>query len=243
MIHVPTAPWAHPLFDLLAWGGGMAFGYGLYRWRLREVALRLATATGPGYFVALVLGAAPGAWLAGSLNTLRGPAPALSHSIVGALAGAIAGVEIYKLLRGVRGSTGGVFVGPFALGAVIGRWGCLFTGLSDRTYGSPSSLPWAVDLGDGIGRHPVQVYESLAMAAFLSAYLCGLAVRADWALKRGFYALCIAYGTQRFAWEFLKPYPPVAGPLNLFHLLSLGLALYGLAYWIRDRRAEHSASA
>lgn len=158
------------------------------------------------------------------------------------MAGAIAAVEIYKRLRGIHGSTGGSFVGPFALGVVIGRFGCLFAGLPDRTFGTPTSLPWAVDLGDGIGRHPVQVYESLSMALFLAVYLTGLARRADWAMRRGFYALCIAYGAQRFAWEWLKPYPTVIGPLNVFHVLCGGLVVYGLAYWradlVRERRAQ-----
>jgi phosphatidylglycerol---prolipoprotein diacylglyceryl transferase len=159
---------------------------------------------------------------------------------VGALVGAIVGVEIYKALRGVRGSTGGVFVGPFALGVVIGRWGCLTAGLADGTYGSATHLPWAVDLGDGIGRHPVQVYESLAMAAFLLVYLEGLAQRRAWAMRRGFYAMCLWYGASRFGWEFLKPYPPILGPLNLFHLLSGGLAVYGWVYYRGDLGRERA---
>ncbi len=234
MIHAPTAPIAHVIFDLAAWGGGGAFGYGLYRWRLKGEMERVAGAVGRYYFPALAAGAAIGAWLAGSLNTLNDPAPALSHSIAGALVGAIAGVEIYKAFARITGSTGTVFVGGFALGVVIGRWGCLFTGLPDRTYGAASSLPWAVDLGDGIGRHPVQVYESLSMAAFLAIYLVALARRAPWALHRGFYGLCIAYGAQRFVWEFLKPYSTLIGPLNLFHLLCAGLIAYGLLYWRND---------
>jgi len=207
MIHLPTATWAHVVFDLCAWGAGLAFSVTLYRWRLKGLTEQVAGKVGGGYFAALAAGALPGAWLAGSMNSLRGAEPALSHSVVGALVGAIVGVEIYKALRGVRGSTGGVFVGPFALGVVIGRWGCLFAGLPDGTYGAPTNLPWAVDLGDGIGRHPVQAYESLAMAAFLALYLEGLARRRAWALRRGFYALCLWYGLTRFGWEFLKPYP------------------------------------
>src|SRR3954468_2284198 len=171
MIHVPTALWAHTVFDLSAWGAGLGFSALLYRWRLKALTERVARQVGGGYFAALAAGAIPGAWLAGSLNTLRASHPALSHSIVGALVGAIVGVEIYKRVRGVTGSTGGVFVGPFALGVVVGRWGCLFAGLAGGTYGPPPALPWAVDLGDGVGRHPVQVYESLAMAAFLVVYL------------------------------------------------------------------------
>ncbi len=241
MIEIPTAAWAHPLCDVAAWAAGAAVGWVLYRWRLRERLSFVAGVTGPGWFVSLALGAAAGAWLTGSSNTLRQAAPALSHSVVGALVGAIAAVEVYKAVRGVRGSTGGIFVGSFATGIAIGRWGCLFTGLPDRTYGTPTGLPWGVDLGDGIARHPVQVYESLAMAAFLAIYVAGLARRAPWAMRRGFYALCLWYGAQRFAWEFLKPYPAVIGPFNLFHLLCAGLVVYGGVYYLRDLADERAS--
>jgi len=241
MIHVPTAPWAHLVFDLTAWGGGLALSVVLHRWRLKALAEGVARKVDGGYFAALAAGAIPGAWLLGSLNSLRGATPALSHSVAGALVGAIVGVEIYKRLRGVTGSTGGVFVGPFSLGVAIGRLGCFFTGLPDGTYGKPTTLPWAVDLGDGIGRHPVQLYESAAMALFLAAYLIGLKRRSPWAIRRGFYAMCIVYGVQRFAWEFLKPYPPVLGPLNIFHVLCGGLAIYGWVYWRGDLERERGA--
>jgi hypothetical protein len=244
MIHVPTATWAHTAFDLLAWGAGLGLSALLYRWRLKGLTAEVAGKVGGGYFAALAAGAIPGAWLAGSLNTLQGAHPALSHSVVGALAGAIVGVEIYKALRGIQGSTGGVFVGPFALGVVVGRFGCLFAGLPDGTYGAPTALPWAVELGDGIGRHPVQVYESLAMTLFLAAYLEGLARRRPWAMRRGFYGLCIWYGLTRFGWEFLKPYPAVVGPFNLFHILSGGLVAYGWIWWrrslVRERAQERA---
>jgi len=243
VIHVPTAPWAHAVFDLAAWSAGAATGFALYRWRLAEQVRAVAGVAGPGYFAALALGAAGGAWAAGSLNTLQGPAPSLSHSVAGALVGAIALVELYKLVRGVRGSTGVIFVGSFATGVVIGRWGCLFAGLPDRTYGTPTTLPWAVDLGDGIGRHPVQVYESLAMVLFLAAYVIGLARRAPWAMRRGFYAMTLYYGVQRFAWEFLKPYQAVLGPFNLFHLLCAWLFFYGLGCYLRDLADERAGLA
>ncbi len=80
----------------MAWCSGAVLGVAVSRWRLREATSYLPASTGPGYFVALAVGAAPGAWLAGSLNTLNGARPALSHSIVGALVGAIVGVELYK---------------------------------------------------------------------------------------------------------------------------------------------------
>lgn len=236
MIHIPTAPWAHVPFDLLAWAAGAGMGVALYRWGLRALTADVAGKIGRGYFVALALGAGIGMWLVGSLNTLRADVPTLSHSVAGALAGAIVTVEVYKAARGIRGSTGGIFVGSFAIGIVVGRFGCFFAGLPDGTHGVPTALPWGVDLGDGIARHPVQLYESAAMALFLLAYLLALRDRRAWARLRAFYIMCAWYGAQRFAWEFLKPYPPLFASLNLFHILCAGLVIYGSVLAVADTR-------
>ncbi|HEY5288965.1 MAG TPA: prolipoprotein diacylglyceryl transferase family protein [Caulobacteraceae bacterium] len=244
MIQVFTAPWLHLPFDLAAWASGAGLSVILYRWRLKATASRLAASVGGGYFAALAVGAAGGAWAAGSLNSLRQTVPSLSHSVAGALVGAIVAVELYKAARGIKGSTGGLFVGSFSLGVVIGRFGCFFAGIADDTYGTPTALPWGVDLGDGVPRHPVQLYESASMAVFLALYLMGLKTRAPWAMRRGFYAMCAWYGAQRFLWEFLKPYPSVVGPLNLFHILCGGLVIYGCAFYLADlgrERAEERA--
>jgi hypothetical protein len=234
LIAVTANPAWHFAFDALAWVAAGLAGVAVHRWRLKGVAERIAASTGPRYFLALGLGAVLGAWGLGSANTLLGPVPSLSHSIAGALAGAIIGVELYKALTGLRGSTGAIFVVPFTVGVVAGRWGCLMAGLADGTYGVASSVPWAVDLGDGIGRHPVQIYESLAMLGFLIVYLMALARRADWAMRRGFYVMVGVYAVQRFFWEFLKPYPTLFGPFNLFHLLMLGLITYAVVWYRAD---------
>ena len=118
------------------------------------------------------------------------------------------------------------------------RFGCLFAGLPDYTYGTPTALPWAVDLGDGIGRHPVEIYEAASMAAFGIVYVRARARGAVWTRHHAFHAMIIVYAAQRFLWEFLKPYPSVIGPLNIFHLLMLGLIVYGFVWWQRgDGRA------
>ncbi len=242
MIHVPTNPAYHLLFDALAWGTGMAVGVALYRWRLREVTAEVARVADGGYFVCLAVGAILGAYLAGSFTFAGQAVFALAHSVAGALVGAIAGVELYKLARGIRMSTGIVFTGPFAAGVAVGRWGCLFAGLPDQTFGTATTLPWAVNLGDGISRHPVQVYESLSMMLFLAAFAFGLGRRQDWALRHGFYWLAIAYGTQRFFWEFLKPYPTLIGPFNHFHVLCLGLIVYGVVMIAGKKEASREAA-
>lgn len=232
---LPTDPGLHILFDVLAWVSAGVLARLLYVWRLRGQAAEAAAHTGPFYVVALALGVIAGAWGFGSWNTGMSALPHPSHSVAGALAGGIIGVELYKAIRGIRVSTGAIWVGPLALGIAVGRWGCLLAGLPDETFGTPTSLPWAVDLGDGVSRHPVQVYESLAMLAFLGVYLVALARRAAWTRGRAFYLFVLWYAAQRFAWEFLKPYPDLIGPLNLFQLLALAMFLYALWFDARAR--------
>jgi hypothetical protein len=237
MIVVPTSPVAHYAFDALAWiAAALAARWQYKRWP--EQAAWLSRVTTPGYFIALGLGAVAGAWLLGSANSLRGPIFAPSHSIGGALAGGIVAVELWKLAHGVRGSTGGALVLPICIGIVVGRLGCLFAGIPDYTYGIPAGVPWAIDLGDGIGRHPVQLYEALAMLGFTVVYVRARLKGAEWARDHAFHAMIIYYAAQRFLWEFLKPYPAVLGPLNVFHLLMLGLIAYGLVWWRRGVGGE-----
>jgi prolipoprotein diacylglyceryltransferase len=233
---IPTDPRLHLLFDLLAWGSAGLLAHLLYRWRLRELSAQVVARTGRLYVVALAIGAIGGAWAFGSWNTALGAVPHPSHSIAGALAGGIIAVELYKWARGIGGSTGVIWVGPLALGIAIGRWGCFFAGLADETYGLSTGLPWGVDLGDGVPRHPVQLYESAAMLAFLAVYLAALARRAQWTRERAFYLFILFYAAQRFAWEFLKPYPRLLGPLDVFQLLALAMIAYALVFDGRARR-------
>ena len=217
----------HSVFDIAAWIGGWLIG--------RQVSSRFFPASAlrtpmrdPGYFIALGLGAIAGALAFGSLNLTLAGFWQIGHSIAGAVAGGIVGVELFKLATGTRGSTGGPFVAPLALGIAIGRLGCFFAGLPDYTYGTATSLPWGVDFGDGIARHPVQLYESAAMLAFLAVYLTAMARGSTFVRRQGFYLFVGWYAVQRFAWEFLKPYPAVLGPLNIFHMICIVLAAYAI---------------
>jgi phosphatidylglycerol:prolipoprotein diacylglycerol transferase len=235
-MHIDTYPPLHLVFDVLAWIAGGALALLLYRWRLGEIAPAVAARTGPGYALALAFGVVAGAWLFGSINTGLSAIPHPSHSIAGGLAGGIVAVEIWKWHRGINGSTGLLWVGPIAFGIAIGRIGCLLAGLGDETYGTPADLPWAVELGDGVPRHPVQLYESGSMVTFLIVYLVALGRRAAWTRSRAFYLFILFYGLQRFAWEFLKPYPRLVGPLDIFQLLAVAMIAYALVFDARTRR-------
>ena len=76
----------------------------------------------------------------------------------------------------MRTSTGDAFVFPVLLGLMLGRVGCFVAGLADGTYGLPTGLPWGIDFGDGIARHPTQLYE-IAFAAALWSVLARLQFR------------------------------------------------------------------
>jgi phosphatidylglycerol---prolipoprotein diacylglyceryl transferase len=231
----------HTIFDLLAWCAAALLGREIRRRHWLPADRDLTLSRHPGYFIALSLGALAGAVALGSANlALAGRAP-LGHSIAGAILGGIVAVESYKLATGRRGSTGLRFVGPLALGIAVGRIGCFLAGLEDYTYGTPTTLPWAVDFGDGIPRHPVQLYESLAMLGFLALFLWRLARHDRRFLDHGFYFFVGWYALQRYFWEFLKPYPTLLGPLNLFHCLCLALIVYALIMLRQQRHDLHPA--
>ena len=125
--------------------------------------------------------------------------------------------------------TGARFALPFAVGVAVGRIGCFLSGIDDFTHGTPTSLPWGHDFGDGIPRHPVQLYESAAMAAFAAVYLWRVLNRDRFWIDQGFYLAVGCYGAQRFVWEFFKPYGALFGPFTLFHLLSAAVLIYAIA--------------
>lgn len=82
-------------------------------------------------------------------------------STIGAILGGWAGIEFVKNRLQLRTQTGEFFVYPLAVGTAIARIGCFLTGLDDQTHGVATALPWGVDFGDGVVRHPTQLYEAV----------------------------------------------------------------------------------
>jgi phosphatidylglycerol:prolipoprotein diacylglycerol transferase len=149
-----------------------------------------------------------------------------AKTIVGGLIGGTLAVEWAKPRLGITGRTGDPMAVGLALALGIGRIGCFLTGISDHTYGNPSQLPWAMDLGDGILRHPTALYESifcLGLAWWLRRLEGRLPAQGD--LFRTF---MLAYFAWRFSVEFIKPGPQVLG-LNAYQWASL-------AVWLAYRR-------
>jgi phosphatidylglycerol---prolipoprotein diacylglyceryl transferase len=213
----------HAIFDIAAW---LAAGAALW-WLSRRRGLQFPSQSfALPYLAALVFGSAVGAYLFGTLNLVLSGQSGIARSVEGALAGGIVAIELYKWTNGITLRTGARFALPLAVGIAIGRIGCYLAGLDDFTYGTPTRLPFGHDFGDGILRHPVQLYESFSMAAFAAFYVAAVLRRDDYVIANGFYLALAWYGLQRFLWEFLKPYGALIGPLTLFHLLSLFVLIY-----------------
>lgn len=218
----------HFLFDLLAWAAALSSGWLTWRWRLRKIVADLATRLPESYFGAVFFGTVSGAYGFGTLNLYISDSISIGRSVLGAFVGAIAAVEWFKWRHGIRVSTGVIFAIPITVAVTVGRIGCYRAGLEDLTFGTPTALPWGHDFGDGISRHPVQIYESIAMGLCTAILATMLALRSEFALHKGFYMVMGWYGAQRFIWEFLKPYGQVVGSLNIFHLLCFVLVAYSV---------------
>jgi len=218
----------HTTFDFLAITLAILSGWIVYRWRFQDSLPKTASRIGHGYFIFLSVGSVVGAYLLGTANLYLSGIHEVGRSVLGALLGATAMVEIYKMRRGTRESTGYIYVVPFSICIIVGRFGCLLSGLHDNTHGIPTNLAWGWDSGDGIPRHPVQLYESFSMLLFLLVTLIILKYHKMIIVRYGFY-LCVGfYAFQRFFWEFLKPYHNVAGPLNIFQYACLLMILYSI---------------
>jgi len=149
-------------------------------------------------------------------------------TIVGGLLGAWIGVEVVKRRLGITRRTGDVFAIPLTVAIAVGRIGCFLTGLDDNTHGLPSSLPWAVDFGDGIPRHPAQLYEIVFLLLVL---LPVLVVRRRGPHPEGqlWILFILGYLAFRLGLEFLKPGDPIAG------LTAIQWVCAGILAWYATR--------
>jgi phosphatidylglycerol---prolipoprotein diacylglyceryl transferase len=225
----------HTVFDLLAVVTAVAIFCFL---PLPQTSTAQPWKLHPSYVSFASLGMMVGALAAGTANLFLSGYAEIGKSLLGGLAGAIMVVEILKRRLGITGSTGLRFAAPLAAAIAIGRIGCFFAGMEDRTYGTQTDLPWGHDFGDRISRHPVQLYEAIAMVVFLVVFLAMLRRGYRIAASTGFYLFVGVYAAQRFLWEFIKPYGTVIGPFNLFHLICLGLLGYAWSYGRAELRDD-----
>lgn len=195
--------------------------------RLNENGLLIAV----GSLIGGVLGAKLLEWLINYRYVLdhlsNWPALLSGRTIVGGLIGGTIGVMVTKKLLKIKDKRGNLFAPAVAIGVVIGRIGCLLRGCC---YGKATTLPWGVNFGDGVMRHPTQIYEALFMLAMF-IWLQRVKDRPDVKPGQLFNRLMVAYFSYRFLVEFIKAEPAVFFHLTVFQYISVGVIIYLL----RDR--------
>jgi len=128
-----------------------------------------------------------------------------NKTVVGGFIGGLLSVELVKKIIHEKNSSGDLFTFPMILGLIIGRIGCFSMGIYEETYGNVTTSFTGMNLGDGLLRHPVALYEIF----FLIALWIGLAkVESKLSLVNGakFKLFMISYMLFRFMLDFIKPH-------------------------------------
>ena len=230
---------SHPLFQFLAF----AFGYWYYKYLQRKRKDTVFSENDHWYLViGMIIGAFVGSRLIAALEdpyVFLHPISWLyyvgSQTVLGGIIGGTIGVEITKKIIGLKRRTGDVFVFPLILAIMTGRVGCFMTGVVDGTVGLASSLPWAIDQGDGILRHPTSAYEILFLIVlfFILRFIESSNLKNH--LEEGdlFRLFVIGYGAFRFFIEFIKPIHQLIIGLSSIQLVSMLAVIYYSQYFVR----------
>ncbi len=264
---------AHLVFETIAYG----VGFRLYLWLRKKNQDTISDETRLTVLVGAVVGAAVTSKVLGFAEhpelwplAARNPAYLLAaKTILGGLLGGIIGVETVKAFAGVKRSTGDIYVFPLLLAIMIGRIGCLLTGVSDGTWGKPTTFFMGFDAGDGVIRHPTPLYEIM----FLGVLGIALLILRKWAspecdlsrsgkgdfppalmrgglaalepLKEGdlFKLFIMAYCGWRFCIEFLKPVATYGPGLSILQIAALGGFVFYAAWFVRRTLGENDGHA
>lgn len=216
---------------------GLAFVTGAVVARLQKVPLDLTLKQRLGVALGAFVGGMIGAKLPFVLVDLDGLLSGAAwfeggKTITTGLVGGYFGVELAKRAMGVRIKTGDSLCVPVAAAIAVGRLSCFAAGCC---HGVETHVPWAVDFGDGVMRHPTQLYEVAfhATAAVVLALL-----RRRGLFRRNLIKLYVmAYLVFRFFTEYVRPEPRVVLGLTIYQVASLVFLPLFAWLWVRDRVA------
>jgi phosphatidylglycerol:prolipoprotein diacylglycerol transferase len=235
-LHVSLGPYSYPAHFLLE-AMGYTFGILAFCQLRKKSGDAVSDASRWSVITAAVAGAAIGSrvlfWFEDPRLTAARWHDAVylmsGKTIVGGLIGGLLAVEGMKRIIGETVSTGDLFAAPIALGLAIGRIGCFLGGLADNTYGTPTSLVWGVDFGDGVPRHPTQLYESI-FALGLFVFLLRMTKRRH---RNGdiFKMFMATYMVWRLAIDYWKPEIRFAGLSSIQWACAAMLVYYGRDIW------------
>ena len=158
-----------------------------------------------------------------------------NKTVVGGFLGGLFGVELVKKIIGEKQASGDLFVYPIILALIIGRIGCFTMGIYEETYGLPSNLPWAMNLGDGINRHPVALYEIFFLVV-LWISLQRIASTYDLANGALFKLFMIGYLIFRLLLDFIKPHFTFTIGLSTIQLTCMLGLLHYLPFIVNPKK-------
>lgn len=222
----------------------IAFRYYLY---LRKKQTDLISTSNR---LSIILGAAIGALLGSRImgyleNPLITPSAENlilllnTKTITGGLFGGLLGVELAKTIIGEKQSSGDLFTLPIIVGIFIGRIGCFLSGTKEFTYGNATTFFTGMNLGDGVLRHPLALYELVFLVCL---FLLLRKLKKNEALQNGelFQYFMLAYFGFRFIIEFLKPNIFFVFGLSSIQWLCIVCFLYYRKTIIRIFRYAHT---
>lgn len=216
-------------------GLGLVAAFALYWFNVRgrttgNTGLVIAAAAAIGG----VLGAKLPIWIANAPRIVAHPeqiALLLSgRTVVGGMVGGALAVYLTKRRLHITTRLGNHLVPSLCLGIAIGRIGCFLAGCC---YGVATKLPWGVDFGDGVLRHPTQLYEAIFM---LGLFAYAQLMRDRYAPGALFRRFMIAYFSWRFLIEFVRVGPVWALGLSYYQVASAAIVAFYLVKVVLDRR-------
>ncbi|MEI8340232.1 MAG: prolipoprotein diacylglyceryl transferase family protein [Verrucomicrobiota bacterium] len=157
---------------------------------------------------------------------------ATGKSILGALLGGYGAVEIAKKCTGYQGVTGDWFAMIVPIGVMIGRIGCLLHGCCT---GRKCRTSWYTMRDTfGVPRWPAVPVEMIFNALMIALFF-GLR-RTRKLSGQHFHLYLIGYGLFRFAHEFMRETPRVAGVFSGYQIASLAVVALGVVGFVRRAR-------
>jgi len=141
------------------------------------------------------------------------------RTITGGLIGGTISILYIKKKLNIKDKKGNLFAPAIAIGVAIGRIGCLLRGCC---YGIATNSKYGIDFGDGILRHPTQIYEIIFMS-IMFIYL--MYKRKNAKAGQLFFILMNSYFIFRFFEEFLRANPEHVG-LTLFQYISIAALIF-----------------
>ncbi len=163
---------------------------------------------------------------------------ATGKSITGALLGGYVSVEIAKRFLRYRGATGDWFALIVPLSLMLGRVGCILHGCC---LGRVCEASWfTMNDAAGVARWPAALVELFFNALML---VVALFMRSKKILPgQHFHIYLIAYGTFRFAHEFLRDTPDILGPISGYQIAALAIVALGMFGFLQRRREQRDGA-